>query len=46
MTTPYKLTPDEVFRLLAAYAAIRDPAIRAEFLSSIEAWTQDQWHGR
>lgn len=46
MQSPYDVTPDELFRLLTAYAAIRDPKIRAEFLSSIEAWTQDQWHGR
>ena len=46
MQSSYHLTPEELFRLLTAYAAIRSPAIRAEFLSSIEAWTQDQWHGQ
>jgi len=46
MPSPYNLTPEELFRLVTAYAAIRDPKIRAEFLSSIEAWREDQWHGR
>jgi len=40
----YELTPAELFRLNAAYAAIHDPAIRAEFLRTVEAWAQDQWH--
>lgn len=41
--TPYDITPTELFRLATAYAAIRDPKIRAEFLTSIEAWSKDQW---
>lgn len=44
--TPYSLTPDELFRLVTAYTAIRDPAIRTEFLTSIEAWVEDQWVGQ
>ena len=35
--TPYKVTPEEMFRLVTAFSAIRDPKIRAEFLSSIGA---------
>ena len=42
--TIYNLTEDELFRLTSAYTAIRDPAIRAEFLRTVEAWAQDQWH--
>ncbi len=42
--TTNHLTPNELFRLFAAYSAIRKPAIRAEFLRTIEAWAQDQWH--
>ena len=42
----YSVTPEELFRLATAYAAIRDPRIRAEFLGGIEAWTQEQWLGR
>ncbi|MGH1399496.1 MAG: hypothetical protein ACRBCT_09815 [Alphaproteobacteria bacterium] len=37
------ITETELFRLTCAYIAIRDPAIRAEFLRSIEAWAVDQW---
>lgn len=45
MTKPiYGLTEAELFRLQTAYTAIRDPAIRAEFLRTIEAWAEDQWH--
>lgn len=42
----YDLTPDELFRLNAAYTTVRDPAIRAEFLRTIEAWAMDQWHNQ
>lgn len=42
--TIYRLTQAELFRLNVAYAAIRDPDIRAEFLRTVEAWAQDQWH--
>lgn len=37
------LTEWELFRLTSAYTTIRDPAIRAEFLRTVEAWAQDQW---
>jgi hypothetical protein len=39
------LTPDELFRLVIAYSAIRKPTIRAEFLETVEAWAEDQWMG-
>lgn len=39
----YGVTPEEMFRLTAAFTAIRNPDIREEFLSAIEAWAQDQW---
>ena len=39
----YGITPHELFRLNAAYAAIRKPQIRAEFLELIESWAKDQW---
>lgn len=42
-TTTYDLTPEELFRLKCAYTAIRDPKIRAEFLTTLEAWAEDQW---
>lgn len=41
--TVYDLQPTELFRLTAAYVAIRDPDIRAEFLQTVEAWARDQW---
>lgn len=41
--TTYGLSPDELFRVQTAYGAIRDPKIRTEFLTLIEAWAQDQW---
>ncbi len=41
--TVYDATQEEMFRLVAAYLAIRDPAIRAEFLRTVETWAQDQW---
>ena len=44
--SPYHVTPEELFRLATACAAIRDPRIRAEFLGGIEAWPRDQWLGR
>ncbi len=37
------LTETELFRLTCAYIAIRNPAIRAEFLELLEAWAADQW---
>jgi hypothetical protein len=37
------ITEDELYRLEVAYASVRDPAIRAEFLCTLEAWVQDQW---
>lgn len=39
----YGLSTEELFRLQAAYGAIRDPKIRSEFLTLVEAWAQDQW---
>lgn len=41
----YGLTQSELFRLLTAYSAIRDPNIRTEFLTTVEAWAKDQWVG-
>lgn len=41
--TVYSLTEHEIFRLTCAYAAIRNPAIRAEFLRTVEAWADEQW---
>lgn len=41
--TIYGLTEADLFRLTTAFTAIRDPAIRAEFLRTIEAWAEDQW---
>ena len=46
MKTAYDMTPEELFRLVTAYTAIRDPAIRAEFLRTVEAWATDQWHSQ
>ncbi|WP_165390266.1 hypothetical protein [Thalassococcus sp. S3] len=40
----YDLSQAELFRLTSAYAAIRCPKIRKEFLRTVEAWAQDQWH--
>lgn len=40
----YEITPEEVFRLVCAYTAIKEPRIRQEFLSGIEAWSKDQFH--
>ena len=39
----YGVTEAELFRLTSAFTAIRDPAIRAEFLRTVEAWAQEQW---
>ncbi|MDF1804362.1 hypothetical protein [Thalassovita sp.] len=39
----YGMTEAELFRPTTAYTAIKDPAIRAEFLQMIEAWARDQW---
>jgi hypothetical protein len=36
------ITEDEFYRLEVAYTSIRDPAIRAEFLRTIEVWVLDQ----
>ena len=44
--TTYSLTPDELFRLVAAHLAIRNPGIRAKCLETTEAWAEDQWVGR
>lgn len=44
--TIYDLTPEELFRLNTAFAAIRNPKIRAEFLRTVEAWAEDQWGAR
>ena len=44
MKAVYEITQSEIFRLTCAYAAIRDPKIRAEFLHTVEAWAEDQWH--
>ncbi len=41
--TIYDLNEEEVFRLTSACTAIRNPAIRAEFLQTVEAWAEDQW---
>lgn len=41
--TTFDVTPEELFRLLAAYVAIRCPKARGEFLWSIEAWCRDQF---
>lgn len=41
--TTYDLVPEELFRLMSAYIAIRNPTIRAEFLELVEAWSHDQW---
>lgn len=46
MHTTNDLTETELFRLTCAYIAIRDPAIRAEFLELVEAWAVDQWDER
>lgn len=42
--TVHGITEGELFRLLCAYIAIRDPGPRSEFLSAVEHWAQDQWH--
>ncbi len=41
--TVYQLSEAELFRLISAYTAIRDPKIRAEILRTVEAWAIDQW---
>ncbi len=45
-STVYGVNQQELLRLICAYTAIRDPAIRQEFLTTIEAWAKDQWVGR
>lgn len=40
----YGVGEEEVFRLLCGYVSIRNPAIRREFLHSIELWAREQWH--
>ncbi|MEM1223894.1 MAG: hypothetical protein AAGH40_14170 [Verrucomicrobiota bacterium] len=40
----YGIKETDAFRLIAAFAAIRSPEIRADFLRTVEAWAQDQWH--
>ena len=42
----YGMTEADIFRLVTAFAAIRDPNIRAEFLRTVEAWANDQWMGK
>ncbi|MFW8594711.1 hypothetical protein [Cribrihabitans neustonicus] len=39
----YDITPEELFRLVLAYTAIRKPEIRAEVLTAVEQLTMDQW---
>ncbi|SMX28187.1 hypothetical protein TRP8649_02302 [Pelagimonas phthalicica] len=39
----YGITEAELFRLITAYSAIKNPSIRAEFLRTVEAWAMDQW---
>ena len=41
----YGMTETDVFRLVVAFTAVRDPATRSEFLRTIEAWPSDQWSG-
>ncbi|MEM9129943.1 MAG: hypothetical protein AAGA97_09520 [Pseudomonadota bacterium] len=40
----YGIKETDIFRLIAAFTAIRSSEIRAEFLRTVEAWAQDQWH--
>lgn len=40
--TVIHITETELYRLEVAYTSIRDPAIRAEFLRTLEAWVFDQ----
>jgi len=40
----YGVTEEEVFRLVCAYVAIRKPAIRKEFIRTLESWATEQWH--
>jgi hypothetical protein len=37
------ITEGELFRLLCAYIAIRQPGPRREFLELVESWARDQW---
>jgi hypothetical protein len=39
----YGVTEADLFRLVTAYSAIKNPTIRAEFLRTVEAWAVDQW---
>jgi len=39
----YRVEPGELYRLILAHSSIRNPEIRSEFLTAIEAWSQDQW---
>ncbi|UWQ31641.1 hypothetical protein K3555_13670 [Leisingera sp. M527] len=39
----YDVTPEELFRLLLAYTAIRKPETRTEILTAVEKLTMDQW---
>ncbi len=36
------ITENELYRLEVAYTSIRDAAIRAEFLNTLEAWACEQ----
>lgn len=39
----YGITETDLFRLVTAFTAIKNPSIRAEFLRTIEAWAVEQW---
>lgn len=39
----YGMSDAELFRLVTAYIAVRDPKVRKEFLRAVEAWARDQW---
>ena len=43
-TSIYGMTETDLFRMITAFTAIRSPKIRSEFVRTIEAWAQDQWH--
>lgn len=40
--TIISITETELYRLEVVYTSIEDPAIRAEFLRTLEAWVQNQ----
>lgn len=39
----YDTSVDELLRLNLAFAALKSPEIRAEFLRNVESWAADQW---